>query len=237
VNFSWFGPRLAARAHRGGGAAAHGVLEGAVMKRMVRLLLLGGALAGLGACRISSTSSSEGHAAHGSRQLRRGEYLVGVLGCDDCHTPKKMTEQGPMPDMEKRLVGHVDDRSLPPPPELPPGPWCVATTMGLTAWSGPWGVSYAINLTPDEDTGIGIWTEEMFVKAMRTGKHMGQSRPILPPMPWSDYAKLNDEDLKAVFAYLRSLPAMTNRVPDPIILPPPGAPGAAPDGEPAAGGL
>jgi hypothetical protein len=93
--------------------------------------------------------------------------------------------------------------------------------MDLTAWAGPWGISYASNLTPDQVTGMGIWTEEMFVKAMRTGKHMGVSRPILPPMPWMYIAKLTDEDLKAVYAFLRTLPAVTNHVPDPVIPPPP----------------
>mgnify|MGYP001225538298 CR=1 FL=1 len=95
-----------------------------------------------------------------------------------------------------------------PPPTLPPGPW---------------GVSHAINPTPDENTGIGIWTEDMFLKTMRTGKHMGQSRPILPPMPWMNDAKLNDDDLKAVFTYLKSLPPIKNQVPDPVIAPPPTA--------------
>jgi hypothetical protein len=97
------------------------------------------------------------------------------------------------------------------------------TNSDLTAWSGPWGISYGINLTPDENTGIGIWTEEMFVRMIRTGRHMGQSRPVLPPMPIETYSHLTDEDLKAVFAYLRSLPPIENRVPDPVIAPPPPA--------------
>jgi hypothetical protein len=97
------------------------------------------------------------------------------------------------------------------------------TNTELTAWSGPWGISYATNLTPDVNTGIGIWTEEMFVKMIRTGKHMGQSRPVLPPMPIQIYKNLSDADLKAVFAYLRSLPPITNQVPDAVIAPPPGS--------------
>ena len=97
-------------------------------------------------------------------------------------------------------------------------------TSTNTAFAGPWGVSFAFNLTPDENTGTGIWTEEMFVTALRTGKHMGQSRPLLPPMPWQGYGQMTDEDLAAVFAYLRSVPAIHNRVLEP--LPPAGAPGA-----------
>jgi hypothetical protein len=91
-----------------------------------------------------------------------------------------------------------------------------------TAWAGPWGVSYTANLTPDRNTGIGIWTEDMFIKSMRNGKHMGTSRTILPPMPWPWYAKMRDEELKAIFAYLKSIPPIQNHVPDP--LPPSGAP-------------
>ncbi|MGH9869100.1 MAG: diheme cytochrome c-553 [Candidatus Polarisedimenticolia bacterium] len=172
----------------------------------------------LGACGAASTVTP---AAGKQSALQRGEYLVKILACDDCHTPKRMTPEGPVPDMDRRFIGYIDDPNMPPPPQLPPGPWGVAATMDLTAWSGPWGISYGINITPDEDTGIGIWTEEMFVKMIRTGRHMGQSRPILPPMPWMAYAHMTDDDLKAVFAYIMSLPPKKNRVPDPVILPPP----------------
>jgi hypothetical protein len=83
-----------------------------------------------------------------------------------------------------------------------------------TAFAGPWGISYAANLTSDENTGMGIWTEEMFFAAMRQGKHMGQSRPIMPPMPWPNMAQMTDDDLRAVFAYLKSTPPIVNHVPD-----------------------
>jgi hypothetical protein len=86
----------------------------------------------------------------------------------------------------------------------------------MTAWAGPWGVSYAANLTPDGNTGLGIWSEEMFVKAMRTGKHMSAGRDILPPMPWQSIATLNDEDIKAIYAYLRTVPPISNHVPEPL---------------------
>ena len=150
--------------------------------------------------------------------VKRGEYLVHFGGCSDCHTPKRMTANGPQDDLTRFLSGHPGDAKLPPPPALPSGPWS-ATTAGLTAWAGPWGVSYASNLTPDTGTGMGIWTEEMFLKAMRTGKHYGASRDILPPMPWQSLGKLTDDDLKSIFAYLRSIPPVKNRVPDPL---PPG---------------
>jgi mono/diheme cytochrome c family protein len=146
-------------------------------------------------------------------QVQRGEYLVRAGDCSACHTPLKFGPNGPEPDMARFLSGHPEDTKLPP-PDLKPGPW-FAATAGMTAWAGPWGISYAANITPDTNTGIGIWTEAMFLKAMRSGKHMGDGRPILPPMPWQAVGSLNDEDLKAVFAYLQTVPAIKNRVPEP----------------------
>lgn len=146
--------------------------------------------------------------------VQRGEYLVRFGDCGTCHTPLKFGPNGPEPDVTRFLSGHPEDTKLPP-PDLKPGPW-FAATAGMTAWAGPWGISYAANITPDTNTGIGIWTEGMFLKAMRTGKHMGDGRPILPPMPWQSIGTLSDEDLKAVFAYLRTVPAIKNRVPEPV---------------------
>jgi hypothetical protein len=148
---------------------------------------------------------------------KRGEYLVTLGGCNHCHSPKVMTEMGPVPDAAKSLSGHPANAilSLMDTSMVQPGKWII-TTSDLTAWVGPWGISYATNLTPDEPSGIGRWTDEVFIKALRTGKHMGVGRPILLPMPWSDIAKATDEDLKAIFAYLKSLPPVRNQVPDPV---------------------
>ena len=146
--------------------------------------------------------------------VARGKYLVTFGGCNDCHTPLKMTDHGPVPDLVRMLSGHPHDTKLPS-PDLKPGPW-FAATAGMTAWTGPWGITYAANLTPDINTGLGIWTEDMFLKAMRTGRHMGAGREILPPMPWRNLAGLNDEDLKAIYAYLRTIPAIRNEVPVPV---------------------
>jgi hypothetical protein len=154
--------------------------------------------------------------------IARGQYLVSIMSCNDCHTPFKMGPQGPEPDMARMLSGHPGAMQLPPPPALS-GPWGWSGTLTSTAFSGPWGISYAANLTPDQNTGIGIWTEDMFVKAMRTGKHMGTSRQILPPMPWPWIGKATDADLKAIFAYLKSVPAISNHVPDSVEAPPPPA--------------
>jgi mono/diheme cytochrome c family protein len=148
-----------------------------------------------------------------SDQVKRGEYLVNFGGCHDCHTPLKMGPRGPEPDMSRALSGHPSTLKMPPAPKVQE-PWGWAGSSTMTAFSGPWGVSYAINLTSD-DTGVGKWTEEMFVTAMRTGKHTGVGRPILPPMPWQNVARLSDADLKAVFAYLKTVKPVKNVVPPP----------------------
>ena len=171
---------------------------------------------------------AKGSPAPSSALLDRGKYLVTIMGCHDCHTPKKMGPRGPEPDLTRLLSGCPQEPKLPAPPPPQSGPWMAVASWDLTAWSGPWGISYATNLTPDPNTGIGIWTEDMFMKALRTGRHMGTSRPILPPMPWQDYSIATDADLKAVFAYLRSIPPIQNRVPDPVIAEPPPSPPAKP---------
>ena len=153
--------------------------------------------------------------------VARGKYLVTVGGCNDCHTPWKVGPTGPEPDMSRMLSGHPEQLAMAPAPKLPDGPWSFTVAGSMTAWSGPWGVSFTANLTPDPSTGLGKWTEKDFVDTIRTGRHLGRGRQILPPMPWFNYAKLTDDDLRAVFAYLRSIPPVRNRVPEP--LPPPTA--------------
>jgi hypothetical protein len=154
----------------------------------------------------------------GEALIKRGEYIVTIGGCHDCHSPKNFTEQGPQLDATKILSGHPSGMPLPTvhPESLKPGGW-ILMAPDLTAFVGPWGISYAANLTPDSTTGLGAWTEEVFIKTLKTGKHLGQEngRPILPPMPWEAIAKTSDEDLSALYAYLRSLPPVTNKVPAP----------------------
>jgi mono/diheme cytochrome c family protein len=149
-------------------------------------------------------------------RIARGEYLVWFGGCNDCHTPWKMGPKGPEQDFSRRLSGHPADLAMPPAPALPPGPWAMNASGTMTAWSGPWGVSFTANLTPDKETGLGDWTEEMFIATMKTGRHQGKGRPLLPPMPYFNLQKLTDEDIKSVFAYLQSLTPIRNRVPAPI---------------------
>jgi mono/diheme cytochrome c family protein len=154
--------------------------------------------------------------------IARGKYLVTIGGCHDCHSPKMFGPMGPEPDSTKALSGH---------PAGSPGPaidtnalhpgWGYIVGADLTSWLGPWGISYTMNLTPDSATGIGAWTEENFMNALRKGKHLGLDggRPILPPMPWQMIRQMTDEDLKSVYAYLRTLPAISNQIPAPVAPP------------------
>jgi hypothetical protein len=163
----------------------------------------------------SAATTSSTPPASSPSPVERGHMLVIGGGCHDCHTPKTMTPTGPQPDMSRMLSGHPESDKIDA-PFKPQGKWTAATNDHLTAWGGPWGVSFAANLTPDQNSGLGVWTEEMFVNAIKTGKHMGTSRPILPPMPWPWYSQLSDADLKAIYAYLRTIPPVTNHVPPPI---------------------
>lgn len=155
--------------------------------------------------------------------VERGRYLVNTSGCHDCHTPKLFGPHGEMKlNTELLLSGHPAGAELPEydPAWVAPGQW-VIMTQDLTACVGPWGVTYAANLTPDDQTGIGLWKVEHFMKAMRTGKHMGEGRPIMPPMPWEGIAQFTDDDLEAIFAYFKSIKPVKNAVPAPKLAPPP----------------
>jgi hypothetical protein len=149
--------------------------------------------------------------------VERGRYLVTIQDCNGCHTP--FTEKGE-PDMSRMLSGHPQDQKVTAAPRMPAG-WLVALSPTNTAWAGPWGVSFTTNLTPDRTTGIGAWSEQIFIDAIRKGQKSGVGRPLLPPMPWRMYAQATDDDLKAIYAYLMSIPAISNAVPN--ALPPPAA--------------
>ena len=185
------------------------------------VLAVGGASLLLAPSRAQTTE--KGTSTQPDKSLvQRGDYLVNLGGCNDCHTPLKMGPNGPEPDMSRMLSGHPEQLKMPAPPKLPEGPWNVVVAMTMTAYAGPFGISYASNLTPDENTGIGNWSEDIFMKTIRTGKHWGVARPILPPMPWANIARLPDADLRAIYAYLRSIPAVVNHVPESQPAPVPG---------------
>jgi mono/diheme cytochrome c family protein len=154
--------------------------------------------------------------------IAEGQRLVQTHDCNVCHTPKVMTPQGPQPDAGRLLSGHPAEGSLPPMPEgvIGPGGWGGLFSASMTAWAGPWGVSFGSNLTPDPETGIGDWTFEVFSESLRTGTFVGDTRPYLPPMP--TYNQMTDDELQAIFAYLRSIDPVRNEVPAP--LPPPVSP-------------
>lgn len=150
------------------------------------------------------------------QQVEKGKYLLEIMGCRDCHSPKVMTAQGPASDMSKDLSGH--------PASMPVGKinkeslkeWVLFNMMN-TAAVGPWGVSFSANLTSDA-TGIGTWSEEQFIIALTEGKSKGirSARPLLPPMPWQNYVNIKKEDAVAMFAYLKSTKPVNNVVPQPI---------------------
>lgn len=145
----------------------------------------------------------------------RGKYLVTIMGCNDCHSPKKMGPRGPEIDSLHMLSGHPASMPVPDADPVTKKSW-VLFNHSMTAAVGPWGTSFAANITSDA-TGIGNWTEAQFFKAIREGKYKGMdnTRPLLPPMPWQVYANASDDDLRAIFAYLKSTPPVENRVPAP----------------------
>lgn len=164
---------------------------------------------------VPAAALAQGNAPNA--QVKRGEYLVTTGLCHDCHTPLMKGANGPEPDMSRMLSGHPQDMAVTAPAAPAAGPWMGAFSPTLTAWSGPWGVSFSANLTPDKETGrLRGFTEDQFVKTLRTGRHQGQGRQILPPMPWPWIGKMTDDDLKAIFAYLQSIPPVKNKVPDPL---------------------
>jgi hypothetical protein len=153
-----------------------------------------------------------------ANQIARGKYLVTLGGCNDCHSPKVFQQSMPLPDSSRLLSGHPANDTPPAVPAgvIGPNNWGALGSNDMTAWAGPWGVSFTFNLTPDNVTGIGLWTESSFLQAMHTGKHMGAGRDILPPMPWYEVGMAKDSDLKDLFAYLKSLKPVSNQVPQPI---------------------
>lgn len=179
------------------------------------------ALALVAATLLAGQAGAQQEAPMEVAKAARGKYLVATSGCMDCHTPWKMGRNGPEPDLSRMLSGHPEQLRLPPPPVLPEGPWVVTAAGTNTAWSGPWGVSFTANLTPDPETGTGKWTAEGFKATIRTGRHMGRGREVLPPMPILVYNNFTDADLEAIFAYLRTLPPIRNRVPEPLAPPAP----------------
>jgi len=184
--------------------------------------LIPAALCFLVAMLFTAEAAENGQGTPADKYAERGKQLVIEGNCDYCHTPSIETPDGPVPDMKRRLSGHPHDAEIPrlPDTEVGSGEWIeFLGTLDSTEWAGPWGLTFSKNITPDPETGIGKWTEEIFIATMRSGRHIDFKRDILTPMPWQDYRKLSDEDLKSIFAYLMTLPPVKNAVPKPVPLP------------------
>jgi hypothetical protein len=149
-------------------------------------------------------------------QVKWGEHLVTVMGCHDCHTPKKMTDKGPDLDMTLALSGHSDKMPVAEVDRKKFEEKGYVVTNDFTSWVGPWGISYAANLTSDE-TGLGNWTEDQFLYALKNKiiKGLPGSRPMLPPMAMMPFSHMRDDELKAIFSYLKTVAPIKNLVPQP----------------------
>ena len=169
---------------------------------------------------LTATFASTADAQTNDDKVARGKYIVNTSGCHDCHTPWKLGPKGPEPDMTRALSGHPQDMPMPPPPAVPE-PWLMVGAVTNTAYAGPWGISFTANLTPDPETGLGKWTLRNFVDTIRSGRHLGRGREVLPPMPVQVYRNWTDADFEAVYSYLRTIPPIKNAVPEPV------APGGA----------
>src|SRR5678816_1851615 len=168
------------------------------------------------ACQDSAVSEEKGIAMTKKEMVKRGAYLVNTIGCDDCHSPKRMGPNGPEIIPELRLSGYPASRPITKTniDVLKKG-WMLLSD-DLTTAVGSWGQSFAANLTSDP-TGTGNWKEEQFIKAIREGKYKGldNTRPLLLPMPWFVYKNLTDDDLKSIFAFLQATKPVKNVVPAP----------------------
>ncbi|WP_373493956.1 c-type cytochrome [Aquiflexum sp.] len=186
------------------------------------LILTIGVLLGLSRCqqaeKVQEVELKEQWQLLGYQSLEEyGKHLVTVGACHDCHTPKKIGPNGLEFDWDLALSGHPSTLPYPEVDRMNVEQNGLVTTNFLTSWVGPWGISFAGNLTSD-DTGIGTWTEEQFFTALREGKFKGlkNARPLLPPMPWEMYKDMTDQELKAIYAYLKSTKPISNIVPSPI---------------------
>ncbi|MCF3111521.1 c-type cytochrome [Niabella sp. CC-SYL272] len=148
--------------------------------------------------------------------VTRGEYLVTISGCNDCHSPKKMGPNGPEVIPETMLSGYPANRPISQFDSALAQRGIAQFNEDMTAAAGPWGISFASNLTSD-DSGAGSWPLENFKNALRHGKFKGMdaARSLLPPMPWFNLAKLTDEDIQAIHAYLKTTRPVKNVAPAP----------------------
>ncbi|MFT3705356.1 MAG: c-type cytochrome [Agriterribacter sp.] len=186
------------------------------IKFYMHALAMGCIVAAVVACSTKTTPAEIVTEPNKDSLIKRGAYLVAVMGCDDCHSPKRMGAHGPEIIPELRLSGFQQNASLPPVDTNQVKKGWVLFSPDLTGAVGPWGATFAGNITGDS-TGIGTWSEAQFKKALREGKFKGldNTRPLLPPMPWQNLAQLSDIDMKAVYTFLQSTHPVRNVVPAP----------------------
>jgi len=191
-----------------------------MMKKNYFVILVLGAFC-CALCLVSCTGSTQKSGENSTTKsvsnedlVKHGEYLVTIMGCNDCHSPKRMGPNGPEIIPELMLSGAQSNTPMVKYDTSWTNKGFAIMYPDMTSFAGPWGISFAGNLTPDP-TGIGTWSEEQFKKAITEGKFKGLdgTRMLLPPMPWEGFAVLKDDDIKAIFAYLKSLTPVKNAVP------------------------
>jgi hypothetical protein len=179
---------------------------------------------GLAIALVARDATSLGGPGQDEASVERGRQLVTSMGCVDCHAPKTLGPNGPEVDPTRLLSGHPAEPGVPPPPATDSQVWSVVATWDLTAWSGPWGITYGRNLTPDQETGIGAWSEQQFVDTLKRGRQLGVGRPVLPPMPVEPFSHVSEADMRSMYRYLMTLPPIRNQVPEPVLAGPPPSP-------------
>ncbi|MBB2721189.1 UNVERIFIED_ORG: mono/diheme cytochrome c family protein [Rhizobium etli] len=160
-------------------AVASCIMEGMMFRLSVRLAFLAASALGLHASAAAADDA----------QTARGEYLVTIGGCNDCHTPGYFFGN---PDSSRFLGGSDVGFEIP-----------------------GQGVFVGRNITPDKETGIGSWTREQIVTALQTGQRP-DGRLLAPIMPWHAFAQLTEEDVTSIAVFLQSLKPVSHQVPGPF---------------------
>ena len=156
---------------------------------------------GIAACTLNSTQETIPVDWEQTGYIERGNYLVNHLGdCVGCHTPRMANGQS---DMRLFLSGVPAKYA-----GIKEGPSQIA------GFPGPRGARfYAKNLTPDNETGLGKWSEEQFVKTFKTGVRFDGVKYAVSPMEWSIYGNMKEEDVRAIYRYLRTIKPISNNPP------------------------
>lgn len=160
--------------------------------------------------------------AYSPERLEIGQAIVEGWNCSFCHTPQISGPDGKlMPDPKRLMSGHPADDKIPAVPEMvmtSPEWMEFLDNLDSTVWATDNLIVFSANLTPDDETGIGTWTEVEFVETIREGRHRGIERRIKYPMPWQELSEVSDEELLSVYEYLMSLETVSNKVPPSIVL-------------------